>query len=103
MSRDERIMAVVMGAALVMWMFGEQLGVTPVLAAMLGLCGLLCTGVLSWRECLSYTPAWDTLVWFSVLIGMSGQLNSMGVITVFADAMAKMLAGAHLLRLSTPA
>lgn len=87
MGRDETIMAVVMGAALVMWMFGETLGISPVLAAMLGLCGLLCTGVLTWRECLSYTPAWDTLCWFAVLIGMSGQLNSMGVIRVFADAM----------------
>ncbi len=77
MGRDETIMAVVMGAALVMWMFGETLGISPVLAAMLGLCGLLCTGVLTWRECLSYTPAWDTLCWFAVLIGMSGQLNSM--------------------------
>ncbi|GFR42213.1 hypothetical protein Agub_g3104 [Astrephomene gubernaculifera] len=91
MSRDETIMAATMGAALVMWMFGEQLGITPVLAAMLGLCGLLCTGVLTWRECLSYTPAWDTLCWFAVLIGMSGQLNSMGVISVFAQAMGKLL------------
>ncbi|KAG2438480.1 hypothetical protein HXX76_005033 [Chlamydomonas incerta] len=91
MSRDETIMSMVMGAALVMWMFGEQLGITPVLAAMMGLCGLLCTGVLTWRECLSYTPAWDTLCWFAVLIGMSGQLNAMGVISAFAGAMGGML------------
>ncbi|PNW81792.1 hypothetical protein CHLRE_06g260450v5 [Chlamydomonas reinhardtii] len=91
MSRDETIMSAVMGAALVMWMFGEQLGISPVLAAMMGLCGLLCTGVLTWRECLSYTPAWDTLCWFAVLIGMSGQLNSMGVINAFAGAMGNVL------------
>lgn len=94
MSRDETIMSAVMGAALVMWMFGEQLGISPVLAAMMGLCGLLCTGVLTWRECLSYTPAWDTLCWFAVLIGMSGQLNSMGVINAFAGAMGNVLTSA---------
>ncbi|KAG2492701.1 hypothetical protein HYH03_009114 [Edaphochlamys debaryana] len=96
MSRDEQIMAAVMGCALVMWMFGEQLGIAPVLAAMMGLCGLLCTGVLTWRECLSYTPAWDTLCWFAVLIGMSGQLNSMGVISTFAGAMGNVLTGLNM-------
>ena len=29
--------------------------------------------------------AWDTLFWFAVLVGMSGQLNSSGVISHFAD------------------
>lgn len=91
MSQNEKIMAVVMGSALIMWMFGEQLGISAVLAAMLGLCGLLVFGVLTWRECLSYLPAWDTLMWFAVLIGMSGQLNSMGVINVFADKVGAML------------
>ncbi len=41
------------------------MGVSAVLAAMLGLCVLLTTGVLTWRDCLTYTPAWDTLVWFA--------------------------------------
>lgn len=27
-------------------------------------------GVLSWKDCLDYTPAWDTLIWFSVLMSM---------------------------------
>lgn len=41
---------------------------------MISLCVLLCTGTLSWRDCLTYTPAWDTLTWFAVLIGMSAQV-----------------------------
>ncbi len=52
---------------------------------MLGLSGLLLSGVLTWRECLEYPAAWDTLFWFAVLVGMSGQLNSMGVISHFAN------------------
>ncbi len=46
-------------------MVGPSIGVSAVLAAMLGLCALLCTGTLSWRDCLTYSPAWDTLLWFS--------------------------------------
>ena len=30
---------------------------------MMGLCLLLSTGVLHWRECLTYPAAWDTLFW----------------------------------------
>jgi DASS family divalent anion:Na+ symporter len=30
--------------------------------------------------------AWDTLFWFAVLVGMSGQLNGLGVIKYFADS-----------------
>ena len=30
--------------------------------------------------------AWDTLFWFAVLVGMSGQLNSLGVISYFSDS-----------------
>lgn len=61
---------------------------------------LLLTGVLKWRDCLEYSPAWDTLTWFAVLIGMSNQLNSMGVIKFFAGSVA---AGISSLNLAWPA
>ena len=37
---------------------------------------LLLTGVLNWKDCLQYPPAWDTLFWFAVLVGMSGRRHS---------------------------
>ena len=40
-----------------------------------GLSVLLLTGVLKWKDCLQYPPAWDTLFWFAVLVGMSGTLS----------------------------
>ena len=55
MSRDEKIMMAVMMAAIVMWVLGDQLGIAPVVAAMLGLAALLLTGVLQWKECLQYS------------------------------------------------
>ena len=55
------------------------------LAAMLALSILLVTGTLKWQDCLNYAPAWDTLFWFAALIGLSAQLNTMGVINVFAQ------------------
>lgn len=51
--------------AVLLWVVGPSFGVSAVLAAMLGLCVLLCSGTLSWKDCLTYTPAWDTLTWFA--------------------------------------
>jgi hypothetical protein len=45
--------------------FGDALAIPAVVTAMMGLCTLLFTGVLNWRDCLTYTAAWDTLFWFA--------------------------------------
>ena len=55
MSRDERIMLGTMLGAVVLWVLGDKLGVPAVTAAMLGLCSLLVSGVLKWRDCLDYS------------------------------------------------
>lgn len=96
-SRDERLTLATIGGAVLLWVFGEALGVPAVLAAMLGLTTLLCTGVLDWkRDCLGYGPAWDTLVWFAVLISMSGALSQAGLINTFAKMAGDWLAGMQL-------
>jgi di/tricarboxylate transporter len=65
---------------------GPSIGVSAVLAALLGLCVLLCSGTLSWKNCLTYTPAWDTLTWFAGKKIYSPGLQDGGVaqcVTVF--------------------
>eukprot|EP00210_Caulerpa_lentillifera_P004147 g3953.t1 len=91
MTRDEFIMATTMSLAVILWIMGESIGVSAVLTGMIGLSILLLTGVLKWKDCLEYSPAWDTLFWFAVLISMSGALNSMGVIKAMADTCATYL------------
>lgn len=44
---------------------GDMLGISAVVTAMLGLCALLSTGVLTWRDCIGHPAAWDTLFWFA--------------------------------------
>ena len=55
LSRDEGVMAATMAGAVVLWVGGDALGVPAVLAALAGLSVLLLTGVLTWRDCLTYT------------------------------------------------
>ena len=55
MSRDQIIMSATMAGAVVLWVLGDQLQIPAVTAAMLGLCSLLLSGVLKWRDCLEYS------------------------------------------------
>lgn len=96
MSRDEKIMLGTMGCAVLLWVCGDAVGISAVVTAMMGLCVLLLSGVLQWKECLQYPAAWDTLFWFAVLVGMSGQLNSLGVINHFASSVGNQLVAANL-------
>jgi DASS family divalent anion:Na+ symporter len=69
----------------------DSLGIPSVVAAMIGLSILLLLGVLDWDDCLIEKSAWDTLVWFAVLVGMAGQLTNLGVVTWMSSCVAKVL------------
>lgn len=56
------------------------MGIDATLTAFIALSLLLVTGVLSWGDVTKETGAWNTLVWFSVLVMMAGQLNELGFI-----------------------
>eukprot|EP01026_Neomeris_dumetosa_P043776 TRINITY_DN36780_c1_g1_i2.p1 TRINITY_DN36780_c1_g1~~TRINITY_DN36780_c1_g1_i2.p1 ORF type:complete len:537 (-),score=49.51 TRINITY_DN36780_c1_g1_i2:244-1854(-) len=90
-SRQQYVLLATMAAAVTLWVLGDAIGISSVVTAMMGLCTLLATGVLTWKDCLQNSAAWDTLTWFAILVGMSGQLNSLGIIKYFADSVGGML------------
>lgn len=96
MSRDEKVMLGTMVGAIGLWIIGERIGVSSVVTAMLGLTALIFTGVLRWQDCLRCSSAWDTLLWFSVLVGMSAQLNELGIIAAFQQAASSAISAAQL-------
>ena len=66
-----------------------MLGVDAVTAAILGLSALLITGVVTWKECLLESVAWDTLTWVAALIAMANYLNKFGLIAWFSQTVVK--------------
>jgi di/tricarboxylate transporter len=78
-----------------LWIFGGMLKVDAVTAAILGLSVLLCTGVVTWKECLAESVAWDTLTWFAALIAMAGYLNKYGLISWFSQTVVKVCLFMH--------
>ncbi|KAL2940787.1 Dicarboxylate transporter 1 chloroplastic [Bienertia sinuspersici] len=93
MSKNEIIMGVTLLLTVGLWVFGGLLKVDAVTAAILGLSVLLITGVITWKECLAESVAWDTLTWFAALIAMAGYLNKYGLISWFSENVVKLVGG----------
>jgi len=96
LSSIEKKMVMSLSLTVLLWVFGVQLGVSAVVAAMIGMCFMLAFGVLSWDEALGQKGSWDTLIWFAVLVGFSGQLNMMGVVAWLSSFVSSYLFGLHL-------
>lgn len=83
---SEKIMIVTFLVLLLLWanipamFFGPSFILDPTVVAFLGLSLLILTGTLNWEDILSEKTAWDTLIWFGVLVMMAEQLNKVGVI-----------------------
>ena len=80
MSIAEKLMVGIFIIALALWVLGSFINVDATLTAFIALALLLLTGVLAWSDILNETGAWNTLVWFSVLVLMAEQLNKLGFI-----------------------
>ncbi|KAL8472174.1 hypothetical protein ACS0TY_028774 [Phlomoides rotata] len=89
--KNEWIMMATLLLTVALWVSGQALNMSSVVAAMLGLTLLLLAGVLNWDDCLSEKQAWDTLIWFGVLIGMATQLTTLGIIPWMSACVAKFL------------
>ncbi|EES15485.1 hypothetical protein BDA96_07G242100 [Sorghum bicolor] len=90
-TKNEWVMIATMLLAVSLWIFGEAIGVSSVVAAMIGLSILLLLGVLNWEDCLNEKSAWDTLAWFAILVGLAGQLTNLGIVSWMSNCVAKVL------------
>jgi len=93
--RQEWIMAGTAILLLTLWIFGKRLGVDAAVAAMIGLSILLVTGVLEWKSLIKIDNAWETFVWFCVLIMLASLLKDYGVLTWFTQNVQNYFGGLH--------
>ena len=92
MTRGEWLMLATVVVLLILWIFGDALGVDPTTASFVGLSILLLSGVLSWEDVKSEKGAWDTLIWFAALLMMANQLKKLGFTTWFGNLIGDSLA-----------
>ncbi|MTV81565.1 anion permease [Secundilactobacillus folii] len=92
-SLPEKLMAGVFVIALVLWMISSFIGLDATTVAFLAVGLLLLSGVLSVKDILAETGAWNTIVWFAILIFMANELNTLGFIPWMSKALGNSLHG----------
>lgn len=65
---------------LLLWIFGKSLGLSAVLSAMIGVSILLLTRVVDWKTLVKIDEAWETFIWFCVLMMFAKTMLEYGVI-----------------------
>lgn len=82
MTTAEWILALDFILLLLLWTVGDLfLGISATVSAFIGLVILLLSNIMSWKNIVEETTAWDTMFWFAVLVMMATALNKYGVIT----------------------
>jgi len=88
----EIILAVLVLFALVLWIFrADEVNATT--AALIVICLMLVTRVVTWDDIAKNAPAWNTLVWFATLVALAGGLSQVGFVKWFAQAVAGHMSG----------
>ncbi|WP_267401582.1 MULTISPECIES: anion permease [unclassified Chryseobacterium] len=92
-SKNEWLMLLAFFILLALWIFGGALSIDATTTAFIGLTLLLLTSVLTWEDVKSEKGAWDTIVWFAVLVMMASSLNELGFIGWFSDLIKMKIGG----------
>ena len=93
MSREELIVLAVFVGALLLWATSNLTGLNATLVALMGVCVMLVTEVLTWKDIMDDKGPWDTLMWMGGLVCMAGFLNTLGFIPWFAKTVSASLGG----------
>ncbi|CAM3122180.1 divalent anion:Na+ symporter, DASS family [Lactobacillus bombicola] len=95
-TKPEKIMSIVFLLAIILWVLSgifdiPQLDSTFIAFLAVGL--LLLTGVLTMKDALNQTGAWNILIWLSILVFMASKLISFGFIDWFSKTIQSGLHG----------
>ncbi|MEY8759692.1 anion permease [Chryseobacterium tongliaoense] len=92
-SKNEWLMLLAFFILLALWIFGGTLSIDATTTAFIGLTLLLLTSVLTWEDVKAEKGAWDTIVWFAVLVMMASSLNELGFIGWFSNLIKMKIGG----------
>ena len=93
LARDEKILLVVFIAVVVLWITAKLHGIDSTVIALLGISGLLVSGVLAWRDLIDETHAWEVFIWYGGLVMMATALGETTIPKLFASSVASVTTG----------
>src|SRR4029453_6480570 len=77
---------VVFGLVAILWMTSALHHIHYALVALLGICALLLSGVVTWEDVKSERGAWDVFIWYGGLVQLAGALGDTGIPQRFAES-----------------
>ena len=91
--RDEKVLLVVFVAVVILWITAKLHGIDSTVIALLGISLLLVANVLSWRDLIDETHAWEVFIWYGGLVMMATALGETAIPKLFASGVAAMTDG----------
>lgn len=89
----EKILLAVFVAVVTLWITSFWHGIDSTVIALVGICVLMITGVLAWRDLMDETNAWEVFIWYGGLVMMAGELGRTNIPSIFAQSVAGMSGG----------
>ena len=93
-SGKEIIMAILALIALTLWIFGGSwFKLDATMSALIVLCAMILTGIITWDDVIGNKQAWNVLVWFATLVTLADGLKLVKFLDWFALLIAGVLKG----------
>ncbi len=93
MSRNEKIVIVVFISMLILWATSQFTKLNATTVALMGVASLFLTTASTWKDALSESGAWDTLMWMGTLVSLATYLDKFGFVPWFAKTVAANITG----------
>ncbi len=93
LSRGEKILLVVFAAVVSLWITTIWHQIDSTVIALAGIGILLVTQVLTWRDLIDESPAWEVFIWYGGLVMMATELGRTNIPSIFAGGVASATEG----------
>ncbi|AKP67985.1 DASS family sodium-coupled anion symporter [Companilactobacillus ginsenosidimutans] len=93
MSMSEKIMGATFILAIILWLVGPHFGIDATEVSFIAVSILLIFGVISTKDMLNESFAWNILIWLSVIMLMSKKLMTLGFFPWFSQVLGHALHG----------
>jgi len=91
-TRNELVMAGLAILALALWIFGGGI-LNATTVALIVLCLMIITGIVTWNDVIGNRQAWNVLVWFATLVTLADGLNKVGFLKWISNLAAGAMTG----------
>ncbi len=93
MKIEEKVLTGVFIAAILGWATSQFTGLDATVVAMVAVCIMLLTSVLTWEDIVSERPAWDAFIWMGGIYGLADCLAKFGLFSALAQKVTSSLRG----------